>query len=194
VSRRDSRDGGLPFIAWGEELRRRKEKHLRLRRRVGLVSGLIGAVALSVALPPTPRLVWNASASAPIGLYVVSPGTGANRGDMEIAHVPLTVRSLAATRRYIPANVPLVKHVGAVPGDTVCAIGTIINIDGRIVASRRATDGSGRPMPWWTGCRLLHQGDIFLLAADVPASFDGRYFGVSRSADIIGTARPIWTR
>lgn len=194
MSRRDSRDGDLPLIAWGEELRRRKEKHLRLRRRVGLVSGPIGAVALSVALPPTPRLVWNASASAPIGLYVVSPGADLKRGDMEIAHVPLTVRSLAAARRYIPANVPLVKHVGAVPGDTVCAIGTIITIDGRIVASRRATDGSGRPMPWWTGCRLLRQGDIFLLAADVPASFDGRYFGVSRSADIIGTARPIWTR
>jgi conjugative transfer signal peptidase TraF len=191
VSRRDS---DLPLIAWGDELRRRKEKHLRLRRRAGLVSGLVGAVALSMALPPTPRLVWNASASAPIGLYIVSPGPDARRGDMVIAPVPVAVRLLAASRRYIPANVPLVKHVAAVPGDRVCAIGIIITIDGRIAASRRANDGSGRPMPWWTGCRLLRQGDILLLAPGEPASFDGRYFGVSGSADIIGTARAIWTR
>ena len=30
------------------------------------------ALATTIALPPTPWLVWNASASAPIGLYAVS--------------------------------------------------------------------------------------------------------------------------
>jgi type IV secretory pathway protease TraF len=90
--------------------------------------------------------------------------------------------------------VPLVKHVGAVPGDTVCALGTVITIEGKVAAIRRETDGKGRPMPWWNGCRLLRQGDIFLLATNVSASFDGRYFGVSRAADIFGIARPIWVR
>jgi conjugative transfer signal peptidase TraF len=194
VSRRDTPGGDLPLMAWGEDLRRRKAERRRLRSRAALLAALIGAVALSVARPPAPRLVWNASASAPIGLYLVSPESAARRGDMVIARVPIGVRELAAARRYIPIDVPLVKHVGAVPGDTVCAIGTAIISDNQTVATRRATDGVGRRMPWWNGCRSLHQGDVFLLADHVPASFDGRYFGISSSADIIGTARPIWTR
>ena len=194
MSRRDTPGGDLPLIAWGEELRRRKAKRRRLGSRAALVAALIATLALSAARPPAPRLVWNASASAPIGLYLVSPGSDARRGDMVIARVPIGVRSLAAARRYIPTNVPLVKHVGAVPGDTVCATGTAIVIDNQTVATRRETDGVGRRMPWWDGCRTLHQGDVFLLADHVPASFDGRYFGISSSADVIGTARPIWTR
>ena len=194
MSRRDTPRGDLPLIEWGEELRRRKAERRRLRCRAALLGALIGAVALSVARPSAPQLVWNASASAPIGLYLVSPESDARRGDMVIARVPIGVRELAAARRYIPSNVPLVKHVGAVPGDTVCAIGTAIIIDGRAVATRRPTDGVGRPMPWWNSCRTLHLGDVFLLADHVPASFDGRYFGISSSADVIGTARPIWTR
>ncbi len=194
MSRRGTPGGDLPLIAWGEELRRRKAKRRRLRTRAALLGALIGAVALSAARPPAPRLVWNASASAPIGLYLVSPGSDDRRGDMVIAWVPIRVAALAAARRYIPIDVPLVKHVGAVPGDTVCAIGTAITIDNQTVATRRASDGVGRRMPWWNGCRILHQGDVFLLADHVPASFDGRYFGISSSADIVGTARPIWTR
>jgi type IV secretory pathway protease TraF len=96
VSRRDCRDGDLPLIAWGEELRRRKAERHRLRVRATLVAATIGAVIVSAAVRPVPRLIWNASASAPIGLYAVSPGTGANRGDIVIARVPLKVRSLAA--------------------------------------------------------------------------------------------------
>jgi type IV secretory pathway protease TraF len=87
-----------------------------------------------------------------------------------------------------------VKHVGAVPGDTVCAIGSHITIDGKGVAIRRVADGLRRPMPWWSGCHLLRQGEIFLLTPDVATSFDGRYFGVSPRADVIGTAHLIWTR
>jgi conjugative transfer signal peptidase TraF len=194
VSRPNSRRTDLPLIAWGEDLRRRKAERHRLRVRAALVAATIGAVIVSAAVQPVPRLVWNASASAPLGLYAVSPGTGARRGDMVVARVPLTVRPLAAARHYIPANVPLVKHVGAVPGDTVCALGTVITIEGKVAALRRARDGSGRSMPWWKGCRLLRQGDIFLLATNVPASFDGRYFGVSPATDIVGIARPIWVR
>jgi type IV secretory pathway protease TraF len=29
---------------------------------------------------------------------------------------------------------------------------------------------------------------------DAPASFDGRYFGISRAAQLVGKARPLWTR
>ncbi len=121
MSRRNTQGGPLPLIAWAEEMRRRRLEHdRRLRRWTAFVAPIIGAVTLSIALPARPRLVWNASASAPIGLYAVTPDGVPKRGDMVIARLPSAVRALAAARRYIPVNVPLVKHVGGVAGDTTC--------------------------------------------------------------------------
>jgi conjugative transfer signal peptidase TraF len=150
-------------------------------------------IVLSIAFPPPPLLVWNASASAPVGLYRVSPGAQLARGDMAIARTPSAFRRLAAERRYLPENVPLVKRVAGIAGDRICAIGEAITVNGRRVATRLASDGRGRSMPWWRGCRVLGAGEYFLLM-DAPASFDGRYFGISEQADIIGRAYPLWTR
>jgi type IV secretory pathway protease TraF len=66
-------------------------------------------------------------------------------------------------------------------------------VNGRHVAARRLADGAGRPMPGWTGCSDLGFGEYFLLMED-PASFDGRYFGVTRTEDLVGRAVPLWTR
>ena len=71
------------------------------------------ALATTIALPPTPWLVWNASASAPIGLYAVSGRQDIASGDMVLVRVPDRWRRLAAKRRYIPINIPLVKRVAA---------------------------------------------------------------------------------
>src|SRR3546814_8584326 len=92
---------------------------------------------------------------------------------MVIAWPPDTARRLGAQRRYIPFNVPLVKRVAAAPGDTVCALGPVIFVEGRAVARRLAVDARRRPMPWWSGCVTLRDGAMLLLM-DSPASFDGR--------------------
>lgn len=159
-----------------------------------LVPGaLAGALALTLAFPPHSWLVWNVSESAPVGLYAIGGCCDIGAGDMVLARVPEQWRSLAAGRRYIPANVPLVKRAAAVPGDTVCAYGGHIFVNGHRIAERRTFDGLGRPMPWWTGCVTLHAGAHFLLM-DNPASFDGRYFGPTGQADVIGRARLLWRR
>lgn len=41
---------------------------------------------------------------------------------MVLTHTPGNVRRLAAHRRYIPANVPLMKRIAAQGGDDVCAV------------------------------------------------------------------------
>jgi conjugative transfer signal peptidase TraF len=151
-------------------------------------------IIISIAFPPAPRLVWNASASAPIGLYWVSPGAPVIKSDTVIAWTPGPARELAAARRYIPMNVPLVKRVAAAEGDRVCAIGSAILVNGHKVARRRSVDGQGRPMPWWSGCRTLGEREYFLLMPHVATSFDGRYFGVTERADIIGSAKLVWAR
>jgi conjugative transfer signal peptidase TraF len=175
-------------------LRARHVHRCRLARRaaaLGLGVALLGATVLA---PPAPRLVWNASASAPIGLYWVTPDAPIEAGGMVIAWLPGPYRALAAQRRYLPANVPLVKRVAAVAGDEVCALGPAIFVNGRKVAERLPVDGRGRPMPWWTGCIRLRGQERFLLMAQSPASFDGRYFGVTDGSDIVGKARLLWPR
>lgn len=157
----------------------------------GVAAAVIAAVAVTLAAPPTPRLVWNASASAPVGLYVVSQGQAVAPGDMVIARTPLPVRRLAAVRRYLPQNVPLVKRVAAVAGQEVCALGAFVYVDGYPVAIRRPADGRGRPMPWWRGCVRLTEGAVLLLMKRSD-SFDGRYFGPTSAGDVVGRARLIW--
>ncbi len=101
---------------------------------------------------------------------------------------------MAAQRRYIPANVPLVKRVAAAAGDEVCALGQEIFVNGKWVAERRVVDAEGRPMKWWNGCVRLRGRQLFLLMSDSPASFDGRYFGVTEGGLVVGKARLLWAR
>ncbi|HMQ18890.1 MAG TPA: S26 family signal peptidase, partial [Sphingopyxis sp.] len=99
--------------------------------------GLAGALAATVVSAPAPRLVWNVSASAPRGLYAVSPAAAIARGDTVIAWVPSEWRRLAALRLYIPINVPLVKRVAAGAGGRVCAGGLELRGDERGGGARR---------------------------------------------------------
>jgi conjugative transfer signal peptidase TraF len=184
----------LPLIHWGEALRREAAARARLRRWTLFWLLAFWAILLNIVFPPAPRLVWNASASAPTGLYHVAPGAALRVGDMVVAWVPAPYRRLAATRHYLPENVPLVKRIVGGPGDRICAAGTAIIVDGHRRAVRARADGQGRPMPWWTGCRVLGKGEYFLLMEGVAASFDGRYFGISRRVDIIGKANLLWRR
>lgn len=184
----------LPLIAWGEALRAARQRRDRLRFRGALCAALAAALAGTAAAPPTPRLVWNVSASAPTGLYVVTPSAEVEPGDMVVAWTPRPWRGLAARRHYLPANVPLVKRVVAVAGDEVCAKGEDISINGLPAVTRRVRDARGRILPWWEGCIRLRKGDAFLLMADAPASFDGRYFGVTSGSNIVGKARLLWAR
>lgn len=183
----------LPLFRWRAELRRSAATRRRLRVRIGLGIAGIALLCATIAVPPRPRLVWNASQSAPVGLYRVTPGAPVGVGDMVIAWVSERYRRLAAERHYLPANVPVVKRVAAISGDTVCAVNEHIFVEGRLVAWRRRYDGAGRPMPVWRGCVTLRDGALFLLMDD-SVSFDGRYFGPTDARDIIGKARLIWAR
>ncbi|WP_421737998.1 S26 family signal peptidase [Caulobacter sp.] len=153
---------------------------------------LVG-LAAPLALDPVPRLVWNASASAPIGLWRIRPGAPVSVGDSVLVEPPPAARRLAAQRHYLPANVPMIKTIAAISGATVCARETAITIDGRLVAVRRLADHQGRNLPWWRGCLRLSDGQVMLLNS-APDSFDGRYFGPVERGAIIGKATPLWLR
>ena len=151
----------------------------------------LGLIGLATLVRPTPWLVWNASASAPIGLYRVVSDNAA-RGDLVLVHAPESVRQLADERHYLPSRVPLVKRIVAASGDNVCAADKAIFINGRLVAERLMTDRLERPLPSWSGCHLLDKDEVFLLMKGVTDSFDSRYFGPIRTTAIIGRLVPLW--
>lgn len=151
----------------------------------------LGALALPRVLVSRPLLLWNATASAPIGLYRIGAPRGLATGDLVVAALPPAARALAARRRYLPAGVPVVKRIVATGGARMCAIGKRIMIDGGVVARRLPRDGAGRALPDWQGCRHLGKGQVFLIG-DGPSSFDSRYFGAVPRANLIGRAVLLW--
>jgi conjugative transfer signal peptidase TraF len=153
----------------------------------------VSALGLSEVVPPVPRLVWNASASAPLGFYWVARDKPVSRGELVLAPPPEAARRLAAERGYLPAGLPVVKRVAAIAGDIVCAGSGIVVINDRVAAQTLLMDRQGRPLAAWRGCRALADSEVFLLMEGVHDSFDGRYFGPIDASAIIGRLVPLWT-
>ena len=168
----------------------------RQHRRAPLLAASLFAI-LGLGYPelaePLPRLVYNASASAPLGFYRLYSGDPISKGDLVLAHLPEAAAHLAADRQYLPPSVPVVKRVAALAGDLVCADAGIVVINDRVAADTLLIDREGRPLPAWQGCRTLAPGEVFLLTENLPASFDGRYFGPISSMAIVGRLVPLWT-
>lgn len=139
------------------------------------------------------RIIYNASASVPIGWYAVGEPAPVNVGDLVVARPPIRAETLLVARGYLAASVPILKFVRGRAGQRVCRSADLVTIDGVAVALARDRDRAGRALPRWTGCRVLRPGDVFLLNAARPDSFDGRYFGPVSVTSIIGRATPLWT-
>lgn len=168
--------------------------------RLGYVLATLIAAELFILLflaigyaQPHPRLLWNASASAPIGLYRVRPGVSPRLGQFAAILPPPAISRYMARRRYLPAGTPLLKRIAAMAGARICRNGSIITVGSRPAAIARTHDRQGRGLPQWHGCRTLGRDEMFLLNA-APDSFDGRYFGPVPASSLIGAADPLLTR
>lgn len=164
-------------------------------RRLTLAAMLVAAALIAAPLVtrPAPRLVWNASASVPIGLYLAMPADRLALGDLVAAAPPAALAPLLSERGYLPLGVPLLKRVQGLPGARVCRIGLVITVDGVPLGTARDRDRAGHDLPIWQGCRMLAEGEVFLMNRDVPDSLDGRYFGPLPASSIIARLVPIWT-
>lgn len=152
-----------------------------------------GAFAAVAWLKPHPRFVWNASFSAPPGLYGLTAARQVACGDLVAIMPPAELQRFMADRHYLAKRVPLLKHIAALPGQRVCRKGTRVFVDGRRVAIAFDRDRQGRPLPVWQGCRTLTANSLFVINTP-PDSFDSRYFGPIPAAGVIGRAAPILTR
>jgi conjugative transfer signal peptidase TraF len=161
---------------------------------VALLTGLgIAALAWPSVHTPVARLIYNPSDSVPPGWYRIGPPESLRVGSIVLARLPADAAALAAQRGYLPEHIPLLKRIGAMSPQQVCIEKHIVRIDGVPVAGVHTTDGRGRPLSAWQQCRRLHDGELFLLSATNPASFDSRYFGPVAASTVIGSAQPLWT-
>jgi len=150
------------------------------------------AICISAVVHPVPKLVWNASASVPVGLYGVQPIRRPHVNDLVVVTPPEPLARFLADDDILPKGVPLLKRVLALPGQTVCRADRTITVDGIFVGEARERDRLGRDLPVWQGCRVIVEGEVFLMNRQSEDSFDGRYFGPLPATSIVGHAAPLW--
>lgn len=152
---------------------------------------ILGA-GTSVVIHPAPRLIWNATASTPVGLYRLQSVSPLHVGDLIAIRLPTDIAGMLARGGYLPLGVPLLKPVAALPGQVICRNGAVVSVDGKALGNALTHDHRGRPLPVWQGCRHVLPGQIFVMNPAVPTSLDGRYFGVLLVDTVLGRAQPLW--
>lgn len=150
-------------------------------------------VAASAFIETPKKLIWNASASAPIGLYSIEPADRLEVTDLVAVDAPEPLAHFLAERGYLPPGVPLMKRIAGLPGQRVCRLRSAITVDGIAMGIALERDRRGRDLPVWHGCQRIADGEVFLMNWEVQDSLDGRYFGPLPMNSIIGRAVPLWT-
>lgn len=151
------------------------------------------ALLLSTLGEASPRYVWNASNSVPIGLYRIRPVGTLAVTELVAVRPPDMLAVFLDLNGYLPVGVPMLKRVLALPGQTVCRTGLLITVDGIEIGRARERDSRNRPLPIWKGCRVLGQNQLFLMNWQSEDSLDSRYFGPLPASAVIGQAIPLWT-
>ena len=166
-----------------------------MTRRGYVIATCLAIMGTTLAsLVPVPlRLIWNASASVPIGFYDLDPPGHLEVGDLVAVLPDQPLADFLVERGYIGRDVPLMKRVMGLAGQRVCRTGNVIAVDAIPLGRALDRDRRGRPLPVWQGCRRLADGQIFLMNPDVSDSLDGRYFGPIPARGVIGKATPLYT-
>jgi conjugative transfer signal peptidase TraF len=154
---------------------------------------VVAVLLLSTIGTASPRYIWNASNSVPIGLYRLQPATTLGVTELVAIQPPDLLAAFLDLNGYLPIGVALLKRVLALPGQTVCRNRLTIAVDGIDVGKAQERDRRGRLLPVWHGCRVIADGDVFVMNWQSADSLDSRYFGPLPASTVIGRATPVWT-
>ena len=92
---------------------------------------------LSTVEGTTPRYIWNASNSVPIGIYRLQPITTLAVTELVAIQPPELLAAFLDLNGYLPIGVPMLNRVLALPGQTVFRNGLAIVVDGIVVGQAR---------------------------------------------------------
>lgn len=160
-----------------------------------LTATFAGAAVLlaPMVIEVTPLYVWNASDSVPIGLYRLRSAEKLFVTELLAIQPPEPLVNFLDLNGYLPAGVPMLKRVLALPGQTVCRNGLTVLVDAIEAGKARDRDGRGRPLPKWQGCRVVGKDELFVMNRQSADSMDGRYFGFLPASAVLGRVLPVWT-
>ncbi|GBR03669.1 hypothetical protein [Acetobacter oeni] len=82
---------------------------MRRRSVLAVTVAGIAIVTTSACIHVAPRLLWNKTASVPVGLYWLRPGGALHVGDITAIRLPDRLVLLLSSRGYLPFGVPLLK-------------------------------------------------------------------------------------
>lgn len=151
----------------------------------------VAAVCAPAVLSSSPRLIWNATASAPQGLYTLQAGGPVRVGDLVAVMPPEDLAAWLDAHGYLPRGALLIKRTAAVAPSVVCRMADQVTVDGVTIARAKVRDRAGRTLPAWSGCQRLGADDVFLINA-AAGSLDSRYFGPLPRAAVAGRLTPRW--
>jgi len=164
-------------------------------------SGLVIS-ALSCLLISQLGYRFNSTPSLPQGIWKVGALDGPVQREEIVSICPPNTGlfRLTLSRHYLSWGLnsggcaPLLKPVAAVGGDQVVVSCQGITVNGVLLPNSKAStkDTLGRPLiPIRNGTYAVLPGTVWLVS-NCTQGFDSRYFGALPSANILGTARPIW--
>jgi len=141
----------------------------------------------------------NTSYSLPLGIYIRTDDSHAQL--IEFCPVqPFAAESSERGYRTrgsacLDGAVPLLKPVVAIAGDVVVLASDGIRVNGKLLPKTAALlrDGAGRSLhPWPFGSYLVEKGTVWVASTYNRGSYDSRYMGPIRTAQIRARLRPLW--
>lgn len=114
-----------------------------------------------------------------------------HRGDIIEFTPPGWTADYIYKRHWLPEGTPLLKHVGAIPGDRINITDDSVFINGIYAGPVQSVDSKGLSLPALRGAFIVPQGYVLPLSVRIFNSFDGRYFGFVSIANVRNIAKPI---
>jgi conjugative transfer signal peptidase TraF len=154
---------------------------------------LLGVCLIGAWMPAKLGYCLNITPSEPVGIYR-RIGGGVERGALVLLNQP---RDSAASilGRYLPANIPLIKRIAAIPDDLVEVNAKGVRVNGILWpdSAPLTHDQEGRSLrPYSFGISRVPSGQIWVMS-NHPRGLDSRYFGPVAELSVISRLVPIAT-
>ena len=175
---------------------------MSLFKRLTLGTAIVGSgfLALGMACSVAGARI-NTSRSIPVGLYWLTERPIEKGEYVLLCPPPSNVFDEAKQRGYFGAGFCpgdyeyLMKKVLAAKNDTVVLADDGVRVNGELLpfSTPLIADKQGRPLPVLRGEYELGAADLLLMTDVSPLSFDSRYFGLVKRAQIKAVIRPVFT-
>lgn len=128
------------------------------------------------------QVLYNHSASLPVGWYVASQTEHFQRDDIVLLRQPKAAERFGCVR----ATSKIFKRIIAMEKDRVCIREGVITVNDQMAFGK--TDARLHKQLIWRGCKRIESGQVFL-ATEHPQSCDSRFYGPVPQNLLWGTAR-----